>query len=54
MDVINIVSKAEGLPDAPVVDDGQYYQPASMYFANGWVILARRTLLGHFKSYHLD
>ncbi|KAG6332404.1 hypothetical protein ID866_6683 [Astraeus odoratus] len=35
MDVINIISKTEGLPDAPVVDDSQYYQPASMYFANG-------------------
>ncbi|KAF8124120.1 glycoside hydrolase family 13 protein [Boletus edulis] len=35
MDVINIISKTPGLPDAPVVDDTQYYQPASMYFANG-------------------
>ncbi|KAI6028958.1 glycoside hydrolase family 13 protein [Pisolithus marmoratus] len=35
MDVINIISKAEGLPDAPVVDDSQYYQPATMHFANG-------------------
>ncbi|EGN92954.1 glycoside hydrolase family 13 protein [Serpula lacrymans var. lacrymans S7.3] len=35
MDVINIISKTEGLPDAPEVDPTQYYQPASMYFANG-------------------
>ncbi|KAG2134183.1 glycoside hydrolase family 13 protein [Suillus bovinus] len=35
MDVINIISKTEGLPDAPIVDHTQYYQPASMYFANG-------------------
>lgn len=35
MDVINIISKAEGLPDAPVVDGSQYYQPASMHYANG-------------------
>ncbi|KAG2338836.1 glycoside hydrolase family 13 protein [Suillus weaverae] len=35
MDVINIISKTEGLPDAPLVDHTQYYQPASMYFANG-------------------
>lgn len=35
MDVINIISKTEGLPDAPVADHTQYYQPASMYFANG-------------------
>lgn len=54
MDVINIVSKTEGLPNAPVVDDTQYYQPASMYFANGCVILACRTLPGHFKRLHPD
>ncbi|KAL4064774.1 glycoside hydrolase family 13 protein [Scleroderma yunnanense] len=35
MDVINIISKTQGLPDAPVVDDSQYYQPASVHFANG-------------------
>ncbi|KAG9310483.1 glycoside hydrolase superfamily [Chiua virens] len=35
MDVINIISKVQGLPDAPVVDHSQYHQPASMYFANG-------------------
>lgn len=35
MDVINIISKAHGLPDAPVVDHTQYYQDASMHFANG-------------------
>ncbi|KAG1798661.1 glycoside hydrolase family 13 protein [Suillus plorans] len=35
MDVINCISKTDGLPDAPLVDHTQYYQPASMYFANG-------------------
>ncbi|KAF8551259.1 glycoside hydrolase family 13 protein [Imleria badia] len=35
MDVINLISKTYGLPDAPVVDHTQYYQPASMYFTNG-------------------
>lgn len=35
MDVINLISKTDGLPDAPLVDHAQYYQPASMYFANG-------------------
>ncbi|KAG1808768.1 glycoside hydrolase family 13 protein [Suillus variegatus] len=35
MDVINCISKTDGLPDAPLVDHAQYYQPASMYFANG-------------------
>ncbi|KAF8990723.1 glycoside hydrolase family 13 protein [Cyathus striatus] len=35
MDVINLISKAEGLPDAPITVPDQPYQPASMYFANG-------------------
>ncbi|KAG2072103.1 glycoside hydrolase family 13 protein [Suillus decipiens] len=35
MDVINFISKTDGLPDAPLVDHTQYCQPASMYFANG-------------------
>ena len=43
MDVINIISKTHGLPDAPVVDPTQYYQPASMYFANGYVHLRHIT-----------
>ena len=35
MDVINLLSKTDGLPDAPVVDEGDPTQPASMYYANG-------------------
>ncbi|PPQ72218.1 hypothetical protein CVT26_006972 [Gymnopilus dilepis] len=35
MDVINLISKAEGLPDAPITVPGDEYQPASMHFANG-------------------
>lgn len=35
MDVINIISKTDGLPDAPIVDPNEEFQPASMYFANG-------------------
>ncbi|KDR69930.1 hypothetical protein GALMADRAFT_230296 [Galerina marginata CBS 339.88] len=35
MDVINLISKVEGLPDAPITVPGEEYQPASMYFANG-------------------
>ncbi|KDR70826.1 hypothetical protein GALMADRAFT_127384 [Galerina marginata CBS 339.88] len=35
MDVINLISKAPGLPDAPITVPGDEYQPASMYFANG-------------------
>ncbi|KAG2134200.1 glycoside hydrolase family 13 protein [Suillus bovinus] len=35
IDVINCISKTDGLPDAPLVDRMQYYQPASMYITNG-------------------
>ncbi|EKM75213.1 hypothetical protein AGABI1DRAFT_123320 [Agaricus bisporus var. burnettii JB137-S8] len=35
MDVINLISKTDGLPDAPISAPGEFYQPASMYFANG-------------------
>ena len=35
MDVINLLSKTDGLPDAPIVDEGDPTQPASMYYANG-------------------
>ncbi|KAJ7034466.1 glycoside hydrolase family 13 protein [Mycena alexandri] len=35
MDVINIISKVDGLPDAPVTDPGEEYQDASPLFANG-------------------
>jgi len=34
MDVINLISKAPGLPDAPVVNDDRY-QLGAQYFANG-------------------
>jgi oligo-1,6-glucosidase len=34
MDVINMISKVPGLPDAPVLTDG-YYQDASLYYVNG-------------------
>ncbi|KAF8882742.1 glycoside hydrolase family 13 protein [Gymnopilus junonius] len=35
MDVINLISKVDGLPDAPITVPGDEYQPASMFFANG-------------------
>ncbi|KXN81390.1 Oligo-1,6-glucosidase [Leucoagaricus sp. SymC.cos] len=35
MDVINLISKVDGLPDAPISAPGEPYQSASMYFANG-------------------
>lgn len=34
MDVINMISKTPGLPDAPVVDPGRY-QPGGVHFLNG-------------------
>ncbi len=37
MDVINLISKVDGLPDAPISAPGEFYQPASTYFANGLV-----------------
>ena len=35
MDVINLISKVPGLPDAPIADPTETYQSAYMYFANG-------------------
>jgi glycosidase len=35
MDVINLVSKTPGLPDAPVTLAGQKYQPADVHYAFG-------------------
>lgn len=35
MDVINLVSKVEGLPDAPISDPNEEYQRATMYYVNG-------------------
>ncbi|KAJ7853469.1 glycoside hydrolase family 13 protein [Mycena leptocephala] len=35
MDVINLISKVDGLPDAPVTIPGDEYQDASPFFANG-------------------
>jgi oligo-1,6-glucosidase len=35
MDVINLISKIEGLPDALITYPDQQYQPASMLFVNG-------------------
>ncbi|KAK6345777.1 hypothetical protein TWF718_007683 [Orbilia javanica] len=35
MDVINVVSKTPGLPDAPITVESSKYQPAMMHYANG-------------------
>lgn len=35
MDVINLISKVPGYPDAPVTIEGQEFQPAYMHYACG-------------------
>jgi hypothetical protein len=35
MDVINLISKAIDLPDAPVTLEGEEFQPAFELFTNG-------------------
>lgn len=35
MDVINMISKVKGYPDAPIVDPSAPYQPGFKFFANG-------------------
>jgi alpha-glucosidase len=35
MDVITLISKHPGLPDAPIRDPDEEWQYAPMYFANG-------------------
>ena len=38
VDAINLLSKVEGLPDAPITVPDEVYQPASIYFANRLVV----------------
>lgn len=38
MDATNLLSKVEGLPDAPITVPDEVYQPASIYFANGLAV----------------
>jgi oligo-1,6-glucosidase len=35
MDVINLISKAPGLPDGPITEPKEKYQWAKQHFANG-------------------
>ncbi len=37
MDVINMISKVEGLPDAVVTDPTEEFQPAGLLYVNGSV-----------------
>ncbi|KAJ6451057.1 larval visceral protein-like protein D CG8694-PA [Mycena sanguinolenta] len=39
MDVINLISKVDGLPDAPVTIPEDEYQNATALFANGYMLL---------------
>lgn len=36
MDVINLISKVEGLPDAAIISEEQEYHSGHLYFANGY------------------
>ena len=38
LDVIDLLSKVEGLPDVPITVPGEVYQAAFIYFANGLVV----------------
>jgi oligo-1,6-glucosidase len=40
MDVINLISKEPGLPDAEIADPSSKYQPSFKYTANGYVVHA--------------
>lgn len=35
MDVINLISKVQDLPDAPITLPGEIWQPGAMFYANG-------------------
>ena len=49
MDVINLISKVPGLPDAPISNPRETYQPAPMYYANGSVL----SVLFYFSSFSI-
>lgn len=38
MDVINMISKVDGLPDAAITNPKEEYQPGSLFYINGWVL----------------
>lgn len=55
MDVINLISKVEGFPDAPISVPGHQYQPGFMYFANGprlheFLDEVRKKVLNHYDT----
>ena len=38
MDVINLISKVQTFPDAPISNADEEFQPAPMYYANGYAL----------------
>ena len=55
MDVINMISKPEGLPDAEISISNSEYQPAAALFCNGphiheYIQEMRREVLDHYED----
>ncbi|KAJ4351784.1 uncharacterized protein N0V89_007127 [Didymosphaeria variabile] len=55
MDVINLISKVQGFPDADAVVPGHEYQPGDKYFANGprlheWLKEINRQVLSQYDT----
>jgi hypothetical protein len=42
MDVINVISKVDGFPDAPIVYPGEFLQPGGPGYANGYAQIVQR------------
>lgn len=55
MDVINLISKTPGLPDAPITVSNQEFQPANVYYANGprlhEFLRDLRSILDHYNAF---
>lgn len=55
MDVINLISKTPGLPDAAVIVPDQEFQPAHLYYANGprlhEFLRGFREILDHYDAF---
>ena len=41
MDVINMISKVDGLPDAVISEPGSGIQPAGLLYVNGYALISR-------------
>ncbi|KAF4428943.1 glycoside hydrolase family 13 [Fusarium acutatum] len=55
MDVINLISKTPGFPDAPITIPNQVFQPAHQYYANGprlhGFLRGLRKILDHYDAF---